>query len=109
MKSKNLAKKKVTNPPRDILLYFITLDDADKIRVYLASRELLKAIFDDPQVVDSIISLRHELYKKVSNDSISNDEASAQFKTIVAPRSDPNFDDTILDFHVTKTNPKNYE
>ncbi len=91
------------------LLDFITLDEASKIRVYLAPRELLKAIFDDKETVDSIIALRNELFKKVSNDSMSKADASIQFKTFAAPRSDPHFDDAILDFGVSKTNPKNYE
>lgn len=91
------------------LLDFITLDDATKVRVYLAPRLLLNAIFDDPAVVDSIIVLRNELYKKVASDSLSAQEASQEFKALVAPKSDPNFDETLLDFSVTKTNPKNYE
>jgi len=88
---------------------YITVDAAIKIRVYLASRALLMAIFNDPVIVDSIIAMRNDLYKKVVNGPMSPADAEAQFKTTFASKSDPNFDDTILDYTVTKTNPKNYE
>lgn len=91
------------------LLDYITVDDAIKIRVFLASKPLLMAIFDNLDVVNSIIAMRNDLYKKVANGSISAQDASAQFKTATAPKSDPNFDDMILDYSITKTNPKNYE
>jgi hypothetical protein len=91
------------------LLDYINVDDAVKIRVFLAPKALLMAIFDTESVVDSIIAMRNDLYNKVINDSVSAADAGAQFKTATAPKSDPNFDDTILDYTITKTNPKNYE
>jgi hypothetical protein len=91
------------------LLDYITVDDAIKIRVFLASKPLLMAIFDNLDVVNSIIAMRNDLYKKVVNGSVTPQDASTQFKTATSSKSDPNFDDTILDYSVTKTNPKNYE
>ena len=41
------------------LLDSITLEDSAKIRVFLAPKELLKAIFDDPAAVDGVIQLRN--------------------------------------------------
>ena len=90
------------------LLDFIALDDAVKIRVYLASKELLTAIFDNKDTVDAIMAARTDLYKKVIA-GLDAPQASAQFKSLFASKSDPMFDDTVLDFTVSKTNPKKYE
>ncbi len=85
---------------------FITLTDATKVRVFLAPKTLLQAIFDDPKVVDEIMAARLELYKKFSGrHSISKQDASKLFEDAFRNKSDPSFSD-ILDFTVTKTNPK---
>lgn len=89
------------------LLDYIILEDTVKIRVFLAPRALLTAIFDDPNVVEAIIELRNNLYNQVVNGSMNAANASTQFQTMAAPRT--TFDQTILDFTVTKTNPRNYE
>lgn len=91
------------------LLDFITLDDSVQIRVYLASKELLFAIFDTPETVDAIISYRNEAFNKVSKGAQEPDEAGNQFKALFLNKSDPNFDESVLDFTISKTNPKNYE
>jgi hypothetical protein len=90
------------------LLNDITLTDTPKIRVYLAPRDVLMAIFDEPAAVNGIIEMRNDLYKKVLKD-MSPDEASKIFESAVAPKADQNFDQSILNYSVTKTNPKNYE
>lgn len=91
------------------LLDFITLQDATKIRVFLAKKQLLLAIFDDPAAVNAIIETRNDLYKKVKSKAMTPEQASEVFKNQFASVSDPNFDDSILDFKVTATNPKNYD
>lgn len=91
------------------LLDFITLQDATKIRVYLAPQKLLLAIYDDPAAVKAIVEARNDLFKKVKNKTLTPEQASEVFKNQFASVSDPNFDDTILDFKVTKTDPKNYD
>lgn len=90
------------------LLDYIHVDDAIKIRVYLASEPLLMAIFDHPSTVNAIITMRNELYKKVIHDSLNPQEATAQFKAAFSSLGDPSFNETLLDYTVTKTNPKNY-
>lgn len=90
------------------LLDYITLEDAARIRVFLASEGLLSAIFDDPATVADIIKIRHDLFRSVDNGSITTEAASTQFKTQFLPRVE-GMDETILDFSVTKTNPRNYE
>jgi|688.fasta_scaffold04572_16 hypothetical protein len=92
------------------LLDYITLKDAQKIRIYLAPKKMLEAIFDDPKVVQTVIETRKEIYKQVKGKKgMDNSEASKIFKNKFAPLSDPNFDDTILDFDVTKTDPSKYD
>lgn len=91
------------------LLDYITVEDSAKIRVFLAARPLLIAIYDNMELVNGIIAMREDLYKRLSNNTISAQEASEQFKNAFLTKSDPNFDESILDFTVTKTNPRNYE
>ena len=45
------------------LLDFITLRPSNKIRLYLAPKDLLLSIFHDPEVVNQIIEERKQLYK----------------------------------------------
>ncbi len=89
------------------LLDFITLRDSTKVRVYLAPKMLLMAIFDDPGLVDSIIAARNDLYKKVSSNEISDSDASKSFEDMFKGRIDPNLSE-ILDFSVSSTNPAKY-
>jgi len=46
------------------LLDFVNLSQSPKIRVYLAPREVLEAIFHDSATVDDIISQRKTLYSQ---------------------------------------------
>lgn len=90
------------------LLDYITLQDAAKVRVYLASRPLLMAIFDDPAVVSSFLETRCHLYRNVMHDALTPEQASQNLRSQFLPQS-KGFDETILDFSVTKTNPSDYE
>lgn len=101
--------KYYVSPSGYSLLDCINVDDAVKIRVFLASKPLLLAIFDHPDIVNAIIAMRNDLYHKVTSGAVTANDASTQFQNLFASKSDPNFNDTILDFKVTKTNPKNYE
>jgi hypothetical protein len=88
------------------LLNYITLKNTTKVRVYLASRPLLIAIFGQASVADSIIQTRSSLYRSVMN-GMAPEEATNQFKASfqAAGKGDA---DTFLDFKVTKTNPSEY-
>lgn len=90
------------------LLDFITLQDAAKVRVYLASRPLLLAIFDDPAIVQTLVETRCHLYNMVVKGAMTADQATENLKTQFLSQS-KGFDKTILDFSVTKTNPRKYE
>lgn len=85
------------------LLDFITLEGPEKIRVYLAPRELLLAVFESPDVVNDIVKTRERLYDQVIKETLSPKEATEQFKAQFLPLSN----EAIVDFTVTKTNPKN--
>lgn len=91
------------------LLDYITIEDSTKIRVFLAPYGILLALFDDPILVRNIMEYRQDLFTKLTNDTLKAPEASDQFKNLFLPRVDPTFNENILDFSVTKTNPKNYE
>ncbi len=92
------------------LLNYVTLADATHVRVFLANRLLLLAIFEDPVVVESILSTRHELYRKLLShvQPLTNQEASEIFEKAFIDRSDPTLRE-LLDFSITKTNPKKYD
>jgi hypothetical protein len=88
------------------LLDYISMKNKPKIRVYLASRELLLAIYGDPAAVESIIQERNALYKQVADGGVKPPEATKIFQAALEGKSQFN---AILDFGVTKTNPKQYE
>lgn len=91
------------------LLDHITLQPTAKIRVFLASKYLLSAIFDDPQTIDEIIAERQRLYQLVVGGHLEAKAATQQFEGAFLGRIDRNLNKLILDFTVTKTNPKNYQ
>ena len=93
------------------LLDFITLRPSEKIRVYLAPKELLLSIFHDPDLVDQIIDERKQLYKSaVGADTPEEIKGLTEsFKSQYDKFKDPTIDDKYLDWTVNKTNPKEYE
>lgn len=92
------------------LLDYITVEKKDKIRIYLASRALLLAIYNNADVVDEIIRVRNALYKQLDKNDWDNSKAtaSAQFERFKSAQTD-NVDPGMLDFGVSGTNPNNYE
>lgn len=88
------------------LLDFITLQPVNKVRVFLAPTEVLKAIFIHDDIVNDIIRKRKELYHQaLVTDSEGVKSLSASFKNEFDNREDPAVGSDILDFTVTKTNP----
>lgn len=90
------------------LLDFLTEKGEPKIRVYLAPREVLEAIFHNPQTVDAIITTRRQLHNQARGKGDTK-ELSASFKDQFERSKDPSVDAASLSFDVTTTNPKNYE
>lgn len=91
------------------LIDYITVKPATKIRVFLASRELLVSIYGTPELADAIIENRRDLYRQVRNKVLQPQQASEQFKSQFSSSGTALTFAAILDFAVTNTNPKNYE
>lgn len=92
------------------LLDFLTLQSWNKVRVYLAPREVLQAIYRNDAIVNDVINKRNELYHQAYlGDSEGTKSLSESFKNEFNNRQDPAVGDDVLDYTVTKTNPKKYE
>lgn len=91
----------------DSLLNFITLRNAINVRVFLASKPLLTAIFGQPEIADTIIEARQTFYRAVVNGSLTADEATDQFERMLKGYLNSN-DENFLDFRVSRTNPARY-
>lgn len=99
------------NCPQISLYDYLGNRSFDKIRVYLASRGLLYAIFQDEEVVERIIEERNRLYKRVrakSSNNISKEDATKEFKEFSRGFQGAEEFDLILDYSVTTTDPKDY-
>lgn len=92
------------------LIDFITMDKSGnyKIRIFLASPQLLMAIFGNPSIVYDILQTRYDLYKAVKT-GMEPKEAKKQFSDQFLNQRLPSILPEILDFGVSKTNPRNYE
>lgn len=91
------------------LFKYITLKNKTKIRVYLASKNLLLAIYGDPGLVNAILDERKNLFKEIKDEEKSPAEATKEFQSQFAGKQQSDIAEDILDFTVTKTNPKSYE
>lgn len=88
------------------LLNYITLNKASGLRIYLASKPVLTAVFGDPHIADNIISARTQLYSSIIQ-GLAPDEATKQFQNMFHSAYHGS-DSSLLDFKVTKTNPSKY-
>lgn len=95
------------------LLDFITTRPTLKVRVFLASEPLLMAIYGDPQLVESIIEKRQEYYKTLKahkeDDKKVKADLTNQFKQEFEQKGNAGEYSKILDYTVTRTNPKDYK
>lgn len=81
------------------------------IRIYLASPELLMAIFNDENIVDNIIKARKEHHKELKKHSKENltiprQVESDKFKAAFEASIPSEFDKSLFNFEVTSTYPK---
>lgn len=91
------------------LLDFITVQKNKlKIRVFLASPELLMAIYGDPSTVDDILATRYQLYRDLVNNVTDSKTSSEDFKSKFTNMQLPTIPADMLDFGVSKTNPRSY-
>lgn len=77
-----------------------------KIRIYLASKELLEAIVIDPRTVDSFLETREELYRQ--RKKIGGVDIVSQRLEAAMPKVKPQIKKELLDFSASTTNPKDY-
>lgn len=91
------------------ILNYITDKSADKIRVNLAPRALLYALFKDEQVVKEVIQMRQDLRDQVANDAKTSTAATQEFKAFAEQFSGIAELEPILDYLVNKTNPEDYD
>lgn len=89
------------------LLNFITLNNKNKIRLYLAPKELLLAIVEDTHRTEEIMEERYNLYLRLRRGEIEQQEATEQFKDFVSKYL-KDYDEGLFDHTVTKTDPKRY-
>lgn len=86
---------------------FITFDPARyKIRVYRAPREVLLAIYNNPEVVEEIVQSSRRLYSDVQRGK-TFEEATEEFKNQFSSSAPPAYSE-LLDFTVNKTSPDSY-
>ncbi len=86
---------------------FITFDPARyKIRVYRAPREVLLAIYNNPEVVEEIVQSSRRLYLDVLRGK-TLEEATEEFKNQFSGSAPPAYSE-LLDFTVNKTSPDSY-
>jgi hypothetical protein len=91
------------------LLDYITVRPYVKLRVYLASKELLLAIYDNEDVVEEIMGKRSGLYSEIRSGDKEKAVATLEFQTAFQTiGTAPSFG-AILDFSVSNVNPQNYQ
>lgn len=86
---------------------FVTLKKKSQVRLYLASPMVLMAFFNNADVVKAIISSRQDIYKEYKQGRYTKEQATDAFRIAVYGQA-YGIDDTIMDFSVSKTNPKGY-
>lgn len=89
------------------LLDYVIGKKKPKIRVYLAPRNVLLAIFKDDATVNSIMVERESLYRQAV-DSEKMEPFNESFKNQFEKLRDQAIDPETLNFSVSKTNPKYY-
>lgn len=85
------------------LLRFITLKPGPKIRIALAPREVLEAIYGErAPIVEKILVERNNLTRDVNNDKIAADVANQKFKDMFLQQVPNGLSDEVLDFTIKK-------
>lgn len=93
----------ISYPP---LENFVEVESAQKpIRVYLASPQILLAIFDDMNLVEEIIAERARINREFKKNSKAN--LTEQFRQSFQPRLPADLDANYFNFDVTSTQPRN--
>lgn len=87
--------------------YISVRNQSKKVRVFLAPKDLLTAIFGDVEIASRVIELREELSRESKRkEGRSLEELTTQFKGAFEQAGHAQNYSDILDFSVTKTKPK---
>lgn len=87
------------------ILDYIKLSGKQEIRVYLAPKPVLEAVFSDSATVDTILAERYRLYKLAIKKDSNVKELGEEFKSTFENARDPQIDSKMLLFTVSKTRP----
>jgi hypothetical protein len=91
------------------LLDFITIQrNKLRIRVFLASPQLLMAIYGNSATVQDILNMRNRLYKQLINKEISPELGKEEFQSLFQNIQLPEVPVEMLDFGISKTDPHSY-
>ena len=91
------------------LINYVTVKNKTKVRIFLAPHDILMVIYDNPALVKEIEETRLNLYKQVKDESLTKDEATEEFQKQFGNKQREGIEEKVLDFRVTKTNPKDYQ
>jgi hypothetical protein len=93
--------------------YFRSLNDfvsctstSKPVSIYLAKKELLLAIYQDPVIVNAIILERNDCYSKPNNSK--SEDSKAPSNEILTIRLPPDFIDNFFTFSISGTKPPDY-
>ena len=92
------------------LLDYLTVEPQQKpkVRVYLASLNLLRAMMRTEQDVIDLKNLRESLFKQLTKGDIQLAEGVAELREETLKRLRGDFTESLLDFSISLTNPKDY-
>lgn len=91
---------------------FLSGGKETKIRVYLAPREILLALFEEPDLVEEIVQMRLQIWKQLNGmkEGKNGKEAvSEQFRQFIESRSPMGVNPRMVSYGVSKTDPRKYE
>lgn len=84
---------------------YISVKGSKKTGIYIAKKELLLAIFKDPRLVEEILLKRSEIRKLISSNLITQQAGAEVLQHMLGGVSYTGFDEVLLDFSITGTNP----
>lgn len=104
-----LGKEKESLPDegyRSLLDFIIISKNKKPISIYLASEPLLLAIYQDSNLVYSILEKRKEIYKAIEKEKITIEGGRMELERLFSRKHPANLDSTLFDFSVSKTVPE---
>lgn len=82
----------------------VTVKKGTRIRVWLATPELLRAIYGE-EIAGQILAVRQQYYRQLMREEIKAEEIEQNLKAQFDSARDPYLNSSFLDYRATKTNP----